>query len=60
VFKNSTEWKKLEVVKSNFYTDFFDGQSRFFGENSDFSKNGPSQNHRISVIFEKANRIFKP
>jgi hypothetical protein len=53
VFKNSTEWKKLEVAESDFYTDFLVNSACF-------SEIGASRSCRISEIFRKTGRIFKP
>jgi hypothetical protein len=67
VFKNSMEWKKSEVAESDFYTDFFDEQyqllvnhTNFLMNIDDFSEIGPGRSRRISAIFKKISRIFKP
>jgi hypothetical protein len=66
VFKNLIEWKKFEVVKFDFCTDFLINSTDFLLNSADFSVNstsfleiGSDRSHQNLTIFRKTCCIFK-
>jgi hypothetical protein len=54
------EWEKLEVIESDFYTNFLINSINFLMNSVNFSEIRPGRFRRILTIFEKTDGIFKP